>query len=174
MTASLQGDGGTDGRVSDLMDGGRMALDNKTSLLNTPLLSSSPRGAREHFLDSPFKHSRKDTSMDDSEHLTDGTQTARRRFTGNESCYGGFGLFFSDALTDSSLDQSELVAELLKELSNHNERIEERKAALCELLKLIRENTLQVWDEHFKTILLLLLETMGDREVSAPSSATRL
>lgn len=58
------------------------------------------------------------------------------------------------------------MAELLKELSNHNERIEERKAALCELLKLIRENTLQVWDEHFKTILLLLLETMGDREVS--------
>uniref|UniRef100_A0A671TVR2 Cytoplasmic linker associated protein 2 n=1 Tax=Sparus aurata TaxID=8175 RepID=A0A671TVR2_SPAAU len=136
LIASLQGDSGTDGRVSDLMDGGRMALDNKTSLLNTPLLSSSPRGAREHFLDSPFKHSRKDTSMDDSEHLTD----------------------------DSNLDQSELVAELLKELSNHNERIEERKAALCELLKLIRENTLQVWDEHFKTILLLLLETMGDRE----------
>uniref|UniRef100_A0A8C4FAM8 Cytoplasmic linker associated protein 2 n=1 Tax=Dicentrarchus labrax TaxID=13489 RepID=A0A8C4FAM8_DICLA len=129
-----RGDSGTDGR--DSMDGGRMALDNKTSLLNTPLLSSSPRGAREHFLDSPFKHSRKDSSMDDSEHMTD----------------------------DSSLDQSELVAELLKELSNHNERIEERKAALCELLKLIRENTLQVWDEHFKTILLLLLETMGDRE----------
>ncbi|XP_059206493.1 CLIP-associating protein 2 isoform X8 [Centropristis striata] len=126
-----EGDSGT-----DFVDGGRMALDNKTSLLNTPLLSSSPRGAREHFLDSPFKHSRKDTSMDDSEQLTD----------------------------DSSLDQSELVAELLKELSNHNERIEERKAALCELLKLIRENTLQVWDEHFKTILLLLLETMGDRE----------
>lgn len=58
------------------------------------------------------------------------------------------------------------MAELLKELSNHNERVEERKAALCELLKLIRENTLQVWDEHFKTILLLLLETMGDREVN--------
>uniref|UniRef100_A0A8C9XVC7 Cytoplasmic linker associated protein 2 n=1 Tax=Sander lucioperca TaxID=283035 RepID=A0A8C9XVC7_SANLU len=115
-------DPGTDGRVSDFMDGGRMALDNKTSLLNTPLLSSSPRGARDHLSDSPFKHN------------------------------------------DSSLDQSELVAELLKELSNHNERIEERKAALCELLKLIRENTLQVWDEHFKTILLLLLETMGDRE----------
>ncbi|KAM7384200.1 hypothetical protein PAMA_011510 [Pampus argenteus] len=131
-----EGGSGMDGRVSDMMDGGRMALDNKTSLLNTPLLSSSPRGAREHFSDSPFKHSRKDTSLDDSDHLTD----------------------------DSSLDQSELVAELLKELSNHNERIEERKAALCELLKLIRENTLQVWDEHFKTILLLLLETMGDRE----------
>ncbi|XP_039978614.1 CLIP-associating protein 2 isoform X10 [Xiphias gladius] len=131
-----EGGSGIDSRVLDLMDGGRMALDNKTSLLNTPLLSSSPRGAREHFSDSPFKHGRKDTSLDDSEHLTD----------------------------DSSLDQSELVSELLKELSNHNERIEERKGALCELLKLIRENTLQVWDEHFKTILLLLLETMGDRE----------
>ncbi|XP_029369305.1 CLIP-associating protein 2 isoform X4 [Echeneis naucrates] len=131
-----EGVSGSEGRVSDLMDGGRMALDNKTSLLNTPLLSSSPRGAREHFSDSPFKHSRKDTSLEDSEHLTD----------------------------DSSLDQSELVAELLKELSNHNERVEERKAALCELLKLIRENTLQVWDEHFKTFLLLLLETMIDRE----------
>lgn len=60
-----------------------MALDNKTSLLNTPLLSSSPRGAREHFSDSPFKHSRKDTSMDDSEQLTDGTQThSDRKNTG--------------------------------------------------------------------------------------------
>uniref|UniRef100_A0A8D3CYB6 Cytoplasmic linker associated protein 2 n=1 Tax=Scophthalmus maximus TaxID=52904 RepID=A0A8D3CYB6_SCOMX len=139
----LQSGSGSDGRVSDLMDGGRMALDNKTSLLNTPLLSSSPRGARDHFSDSPFKHSRKETSLDESDQFTDDNM--------NKIPY-------------SSLDQSELVAELLKELSNHNERIEERKAALCELLKLIRENTLQVWDEHFKTILLLLLETMGDRE----------
>lgn len=57
------------------------------------------------------------------------------------------------------------MGELLKELSNHNERVEERKAALSELLKLIHDNMLQVWDEHFKTILLLLLETMSDREV---------
>uniref|UniRef100_A0A096M227 Cytoplasmic linker associated protein 2 n=1 Tax=Poecilia formosa TaxID=48698 RepID=A0A096M227_POEFO len=124
------------GNVSDLMDGGRMALDNKTSLLNTPLLTSSPRVGHDHFYDSPLKQSRKDISLEDSGQLTD----------------------------DSGLDQSERVAELLKELSNHNERVEERKAALYELLKLIRENTLQVWDEHFKTILLLLLETMGDRE----------
>ncbi|XP_054909932.1 CLIP-associating protein 2 isoform X12 [Poeciliopsis prolifica] len=129
-----EGDDG--GNVSDLMDGGRMALDNKTSLLNTPLLTSSPRVGHDHFYDSPLKQSRKDISLEDSGQLTD----------------------------DSGLDQSERVAELLKELSNHNERVEERKAALYELLKLIRENTLQVWDEHFKTILLLLLETMGDRE----------
>ncbi|XP_047240574.1 CLIP-associating protein 2 isoform X20 [Girardinichthys multiradiatus] len=129
-----EGDEG--GNVSDLMDGGRMALDNKTSLLNTPFLTSSPRGGHDLFYDSPLKQNLKDISLDESSQLTD----------------------------DSGLDQSERVAELLKELSNHNERVEERKAALYELIKLIRENTLQVWDEHFKTILLLLLETMGDRE----------
>ncbi|XP_071224567.1 CLIP-associating protein 2 isoform X17 [Salvelinus alpinus] len=128
-------EGGSAG--ADQVDVGRTALDNKTSLLNTPLLSSSPRVSRDPFTDSPFKHSVIDTSLDESDQQTD----------------------------DSSIDQSELVSELLKELSNHNERVEERKAALCELLKLIRENTLQVsWDEHFKTILLLLLETLGDRE----------
>uniref|UniRef100_A0A8K9WVM1 Cytoplasmic linker associated protein 2 n=1 Tax=Oncorhynchus mykiss TaxID=8022 RepID=A0A8K9WVM1_ONCMY len=125
------------GGGADQVDGVRTALDNKTSLLNTPLLSSSPRGSRDPFTDSPFKHNVKDTSLDESDQQTD----------------------------DSSIDQSELVTELLKELSNHNERVEERKVALCDLLKLIRENTLQVcWDEHFKTILLLLLETLGDRE----------
>ncbi|XP_064835673.1 CLIP-associating protein 2-like isoform X9 [Oncorhynchus masou masou] len=125
------------GGGADQVDAVRTALDNKTSLLNTPLLSSSPRGSRDPFTDSPFKHNVKDTSLDESDQQTD----------------------------DSSIDQSELVTELLKELSNHNERVEERKVALCDLLKLIRENTLQVcWDEHFKTILLLLLETLGDRE----------
>lgn len=58
-----------------------------------------------------------------------------------------------------------MVAELLKELSNHNERVEERRGALVELLKITREDNLAVWDEHFKTILLLLLETLGDKDV---------
>uniref|UniRef100_A0A672LHN4 TOG domain-containing protein n=1 Tax=Sinocyclocheilus grahami TaxID=75366 RepID=A0A672LHN4_SINGR len=123
---------------------GRTALDNKTSLLNTmPLLSSSPRPTREYqpvsysdsFSSSPFNKSLKDADQD-AESFTD----------------------------DSGVDQSEVVAELLKELSNHSERVEERKAALCELMRLIRETQLHVWDEHFKTILLLLLETLGDGE----------
>lgn len=62
-------------------------------------------------------------------------------------------------------DHSDLVADLLKELSNHNERSEERKGALVELLKITREDNLAVWDEHFKTILLLLLETLSDKDV---------
>jgi len=63
------------------------------------------------------------------------------------------------------IDHSDLVADLLKELSNHNERVEERKGALLELLKITREDNLGVWEEHFKTILLLLLETLGDKDV---------
>lgn len=63
------------------------------------------------------------------------------------------------------IDHSDLVADLLKELSNHNERVEERKGALLELLKITREDSLGVWEEHFKTILLLLLETLGDKDV---------
>ncbi|XP_051948480.1 CLIP-associating protein 2-like isoform X14 [Xyrauchen texanus] len=137
-----EGDG-EDGGV-ETTDSGRTALDNKTSLLNTmPLLSSSPRPTREYqpvsysdsFTSSPFSKSLKDVDQD-SESLTD----------------------------DSGVDQSEVISELLKELSNHSERVEERKAALCELMRLIRETQLHVWDEHFKTILLLLLETLGDGE----------
>ncbi|XP_043074499.1 CLIP-associating protein 2 isoform X43 [Puntigrus tetrazona] len=138
------GDGGEEGGDQPT-DSGRTVLDNKTSLLNTmPLLSSSPRPTREYqpvsysdssFTSSPFNKSLKDADQD-AESLTD----------------------------DSGVDQSEVVAELLKELSNHSERVEERKAALCELMRLIRETQLHVWDEHFKTILLLLLETLGDGE----------
>uniref|UniRef100_A0A8C1V3A1 Cytoplasmic linker associated protein 2 n=1 Tax=Cyprinus carpio TaxID=7962 RepID=A0A8C1V3A1_CYPCA len=120
-------------------DSGRTALDNKTSLLNTmPLLSSSPRPAREYqpvsYSDSSFSSSPFNKSLKDADQDADG------------------------------VDQAEVVAELLKELSNHSERVEERKAALCELMRLIRETQLHVWDEHFKTILLLLLETLGDGE----------
>ncbi|XP_067281278.1 CLIP-associating protein 2 isoform X36 [Pseudorasbora parva] len=141
------GDGGEEVRkgCDQTTDSGRTALDNKTSLLNTmPLLSSSPRPTREYqpvsysdssFSSSPFNKSLKDADQD-AECLTD----------------------------DSGVDQSEVVSELLKELSNHSERVEERKAALCELMRLIRETQLHVWDEHFKTILLLLLETLGDGE----------
>uniref|UniRef100_A0A8C2Q5V7 Cytoplasmic linker associated protein 2 n=1 Tax=Cyprinus carpio TaxID=7962 RepID=A0A8C2Q5V7_CYPCA len=138
------GDGGEEGGDQPT-DSGRTALDNKTSLLNTmPLLSSSPRPTKEYqpvsysdtsFTSSPFNKSLKDADQD-AESLTD----------------------------DSGVDQSEVVAELLKELSNHSERVEERKSALCELMRLIRETQLHVWDEHFKTILLLLLETLGDGE----------
>ncbi|XP_041100834.1 CLIP-associating protein 2-like isoform X27 [Polyodon spathula] len=149
--------GGMGSTLPDLRGGGdapdtaRTALDNKTSLLNTmPLMHSSPR-SRDYkpfnYSDSFNKSTLKEAMLDD-----DAEQFPE----------------------DSNLDQSELVAELLKELSNHNERVEERKAALCELMKLIRDNLLVVWDEHFKTILLLLLETLGDREHAIRALALRL
>uniref|UniRef100_A0A8C9WBS3 Cytoplasmic linker associated protein 2 n=1 Tax=Scleropages formosus TaxID=113540 RepID=A0A8C9WBS3_SCLFO len=92
---------------------------------------------------------------------------ARVRFQGN-LCE------FVHPSSPADRTQSELVAELLKELSNHNERVEERRTALCELLRLVRDGQLLVWDEHFKTILLLLLETLGDQEHSIRALALRV
>jgi len=37
---------------------------------------------------------------------------------------------------------------------------------MLSLIKLTREGTFGLWDEHFKTILLILLETLGDNDVS--------
>ena len=74
-------------------------------------------------------------------------------------------------------EQLELVGELLKELSQGQavERgPEQRRAALLELLKVAREDSQVVWEEHFKTTLLLLLETLGDKDVSSPPVHTPL
>uniref|UniRef100_A0AAY4DY17 TOG domain-containing protein n=1 Tax=Denticeps clupeoides TaxID=299321 RepID=A0AAY4DY17_9TELE len=57
------------------------------------------------------------------------------------------------------------LAEVVAELSNMNKSTDERKAALCDLMRIVRDAPVQaIWDEHFKTVLLLLLETLGDGE----------
>ncbi|XP_033018279.1 CLIP-associating protein 1 isoform X23 [Lacerta agilis] len=139
---------------SDVVEGGRMALDNKTSLLNTqpPRAFSGPR-AREY---NPYPHSDTISAYDKS---------ALKEAVFDDDI---------DQLRDVPIDHSDLVADLLKELSNHNERVEERKGALFELLKITREDNLGVWEEHFKTILLLLLETLGDKDHSIRALALRV
>ncbi|KAH0627213.1 hypothetical protein JD844_002702 [Phrynosoma platyrhinos] len=122
---------------------GRTALDNKTSLLNTMPPHSSPR-SRDY---NPYNY-------------TDSVGSFNKSAL-KEAMFDDDADQFPD---EPPLDHSDLVAELLKELSNHNERVEERKAALYELMKLTQEESFGVWDEHFKTILLLLLETLGDKE----------
>ncbi|XP_071592038.1 CLIP-associating protein 2 isoform X17 [Heliangelus exortis] len=128
---------------SGVSDTGRTALDNKTSLLNTMPPHSSPR-ARDY---NPYNYS-------------DGISSFNKSAL-KEAMFDDDAEQFPD---EPPMDHSDLVAELLKELSNHNERVEERKAALYELMKLTQEESFGVWDEHFKTILLLLLETLGDKE----------
>uniref|UniRef100_A0A8V0ZSL7 Cytoplasmic linker associated protein 1 n=1 Tax=Gallus gallus TaxID=9031 RepID=A0A8V0ZSL7_CHICK len=139
---------------SDTVEGGRMALDNKTSLLNTqpPRAFSGPR-AREY---NPYPYSDTINTYD---------KTALKEAVFDDDM---------DQLRDVPIDHSDLVADLLKELSNHNERVEERKGALLELLKITREDNLGVWEEHFKTILLLLLETLGDKDHSIRALALRV
>ncbi|XP_068033454.1 CLIP-associating protein 1-B-like [Anomalospiza imberbis] len=82
-----------------------------------------------------------------------------------------------DQLQDVPIDHSDLLADILKEVSNHNEWVEESeewKGDLLELLKITREDNLGVWEEHFKSILLLLLETLGDKDHSIRALALQV
>ncbi|XP_073768130.1 CLIP-associating protein 1a isoform X12 [Danio rerio] len=159
---------GSDARLGlDVVEGGRTALDNKTSLLNTP----SPRsfaGPRSREF-APYGYGDTITAYDKSalkEAVFDDDveqfRDCRRQDCGENKMVLPKGF------------SPDLVADLLKELSNHNERVEERKGALIELLKITREDSLAVWDEHFKTILLLLLETLGDKDHTIRALALRV
>ncbi|CAB1447108.1 unnamed protein product [Pleuronectes platessa] len=165
---------GSDARLGlDVVEGGRTALDNKTSLLNTPSPRSfsGPRG-REF---APYgygeticaydKSALKEAVFDDD---VEQFRDCRRQESGENK------MTLPKVFAPVGQDHSDLVADLLKELSNHNERSEERKGALVELLKITREDSPSVWDEHFKTILLLLLETLSDKDHTIRAMALRV
>ncbi|XP_053454609.1 CLIP-associating protein 2 isoform X28 [Nycticebus coucang] len=148
------GPGITDPRAGgDAADSSQTALDNKASLLHSMPAHSSPR-SRDY---NPYNY---------SDSISPFNKSALK-----EAMFDDDADQFPD---DLSLDHSDLVAELLKELSNHNERVEERKIALYELMKLTQEESFGVWDEHFKTILLLLLETLGDKEPTIRALALKV
>ncbi|XP_069010475.1 CLIP-associating protein 1a isoform X15 [Embiotoca jacksoni] len=157
----------------DTVEGGRTALDNKTSLLNTPSPRSfsGPRG-REF---APYGYGETICSYDKSalkEAVFDDDVEQFRDCRRQES--GENKMSLPKVFAPVGQDHSDMVADLLKELSNHNERSEERKGALVELLKITREDSMAVWDEHFKTILLLLLETLGDKDHTIRALALRV
>uniref|UniRef100_A0AAX7TD83 TOG domain-containing protein n=1 Tax=Astatotilapia calliptera TaxID=8154 RepID=A0AAX7TD83_ASTCA len=147
---------GSDARLGlDVVEGGRTALDNKTSLLNTPSPRSFSGPRTREF--APYGYGETICTYDKS--------------ALKEAVFDDDVEQFRDSVGQ---DHSDLVADLLKELSNHNERSEERKGALVELLKITREDSRAVWDEHFKTILLLLLETLGDKDHTIRALALRV
>ncbi|XP_023390782.1 CLIP-associating protein 2 isoform X2 [Pteropus medius] len=148
------GPGMSDPRAGgDATDSSQTVLDNKASLLHSVPAHSSPR-SRDY---NPYNY---------SDSISPFNKSALK-----EAMFDDDADQFPD---DLSLDHSDLVAELLKELSNHNERVEERKIALYELMKLTQEESFSVWDEHFKTILLLLLETLGDKEPTIRALALKV
>ncbi|ROL52316.1 CLIP-associating protein 1, partial [Anabarilius grahami] len=159
---------GSDARLGlDVVEGGRTALDNKTSLLNTPSPRSFAVPRSREFAPYGYgdtiaaydKSALKEAVFDDD---VEQFRDCRRQDCGENK------MVLPKGFTP------DLVADLLKELSNHNERVEERKGALIELLKIAREDSLAVWDEHFKTILLLLLETLGDKDHTIRALALRV
>ncbi|XP_045563209.1 CLIP-associating protein 1 isoform X17 [Salmo salar] len=167
---------GSDARLGlDVVEGGRTALDNKTSLLNTPSPRSfsgprarefAPYGYGDTITSSYDKSALKEAVFDDD---VEQFRDCRRQDGSGENK-----MLLPKGFAPGSQDHSDLVADLLKELSNHNERVDERKGALVELLKITREDSLAVWDEHFKTILLLLLETLGDKDHTIRALALRV
>nr|XP_046219214.1 CLIP-associating protein 1a isoform X17 [Oncorhynchus gorbuscha] len=167
---------GSDARLGlDVVEGGRTALDNKTSLLNTPSPRSfsgprarefAPYGYGDPITSSYDKSALKEAVFDDD---VEQFRDCRRQDGSGENK-----MVLPKGFAPGSQDHSDLVADLLKELSNHNERVDERKGALVELLKITREDSLAVWDEHFKTILLLLLETLGDKDHTIRALALRV
>ncbi|XP_040003920.1 CLIP-associating protein 1a isoform X9 [Xiphias gladius] len=165
---------GSDARLGlDMVEGGRTALDNKTSLLNTPSPRSFSGPRSREFAPYGYgdtictydKSALKEAVFDDD---VEQFRDCRRQESGENK------MTVPKVFAPVSQDHSDLVADLLKELSNHNERSEERKGALVELLKITREDSLAVWDEHFKTILLLLLETLGDKDHTIRALALRV
>ncbi|XP_073318405.1 CLIP-associating protein 1-B-like [Pagrus major] len=160
----------------DVVAGGRTALDNKTSLLNTP----SPRSfAGPRFRDyNPYNYTDSISTLDKAglkealyedavEQLRDG---CRQECVENK-------IMNPKSFPAGPAEQLELVGSLLKELSHSQagERgPEERRGTLLELLKVAREDSLVVWEEHFKTMLLLLLETLGDKDHTIRALALRV
>uniref|UniRef100_UPI00358FFD98 CLIP-associating protein 1-like isoform X2 n=2 Tax=Myxine glutinosa TaxID=7769 RepID=UPI00358FFD98 len=118
-------------RMADSLDSsGRLALDNKTSLLNTPSL---------HELSIPRS-----------------------------------GLVSSSSLnTFDFLLEGEAVVEQLKEISSNVSiaQPDQKRSILRSLHKLARNNSLQLWDEHFKNVMVLLMEILNDKEPSLRSLA---
>ncbi|MEQ2237396.1 CLIP-associating protein 1-B, partial [Ilyodon furcidens] len=154
----------------DVTEGGRTALDNKTSLLNTP----SPRSFsgprfREY---NPYNYT--DSAPDKSAVLEDGAEPLG---DGRWQDCGENKTLNPKSFPAGSAQQLELVGELLKELSQAqagDQASEDRRGTLLELLKVAREDSLVVWEEHFKTMLLLLLETLGDKDHSVRALALRV
>ncbi|XP_026217423.1 CLIP-associating protein 1-B-like isoform X11 [Anabas testudineus] len=160
----------------DVVEGGRTALDNKTSLLNTP----SPRSfAGPRFREyNPYNYTDSISTLDKAalkEALYEGGVEQLRDVHRQECVENKF--LNPKSFPAGPAEQLELVGELLKELSQSQsgERgPEERRSTLLELLKVAREDSLVVWEEHFKTMLLLLLETLGDKDHTIRALALRV
>ncbi|XP_061635671.1 CLIP-associating protein 1-A-like isoform X8 [Phyllopteryx taeniolatus] len=139
----------------DVVEAGRTALDNKTSLLNTPLPRSfTLQRFREY---NPHNYD-----------VMELRQNARQQECVENKMQNPRNV---PGVTEH------LVGELLKELSqggSEERPAEERRTTLLELLKLAREDSQVVWDEHFKAMLLLLLEMLSDKDYMIRALALRI
>ncbi|XP_033181383.1 CLIP-associating protein 1-A-like isoform X14 [Mastacembelus armatus] len=161
----------------DVVESGRTALDNKTSLLNTPSSRSfaGPR-FREY---NPYNYTDSIGALDKAalkEALYEDAVEQLRDAGRRQECVENK-IMNLKSFPAGPEEQLELVRDLLKDLSlgQAGERSpEERRGTLVELLKVAREDSSVVWEEHFKTMLLLLLEMLGDKDHTIRALALRV
>lgn len=77
-------------------------------------------------------------------------------------------------MTSDQMPPEDAITEILQELSNYNDRYEQRKACMLKLIKLLRDGTIQTWEEHSKPTLLILLESLSDASSETRALALRV
>ncbi|XP_077994034.1 CLIP-associating protein 1-like isoform X4 [Glandiceps talaboti] len=161
--------------------------------------NTKPTYSRTHH-DTSFTPSRHDTSFSPSRHDTSFSPSRHETSKSNKSQYynpsnysdNQVSLLHSQAVNNSfnrsalaeatfddnidepfDRDQQDILADIIRELSNHNERNEERVSALQQLMKIAREDITAPWDIHFKAVLLVLTETLNDMDAIIRALALR-
>ncbi|CAG5115569.1 unnamed protein product, partial [Candidula unifasciata] len=83
---------------------------------------------------------------------------------GSPGCILGTGFYSKKELDVTQDEVSKIICDVLEELSNHNQRVEQRKNAMLCLQGLVDKGSVTqvLLEEHFKSLLLILLETLGD------------
>nr|XP_057906740.1 CLIP-associating protein 1-B-like isoform X2 [Doryrhamphus excisus] len=159
----------------DMMEAGGTAVDNKTSLVYTPSPRLFPMARLRDY--NPYNYTDNISTLDKAslrETLFD--NNAELRLDGyQKECVEN--KIQEPRNVPGATERLQLVGELLKELSQGpagESGTEERRATMLELLKVARDDSLMVWDEHFKTLLLLLLEMLGDKDYMIRALALRV
>ena len=69
--------------------------------------------------------------------------------------------------TDVSLEHADALSPVMVPLgAPSGMQSEDKKEALGELLRMAREETPELWEENFNTLLSLLMKNIGDDEVT--------
>ncbi|KRY21969.1 CLIP-associating protein 1-B [Trichinella patagoniensis] len=130
-------------------------------------VQDSLRRTSEEIMRYPFSSDCKTTGSNGSTVM----DSVDNYFKNGSAGQGGRLELLSNGVNTDEERQEEIIGQILTELSNHNARNVERKKALSTLKHVSRDGSFTLWEENFKTILLILLETLGDDDPDIRAAA---